>query len=130
MHLSYSMYSMRKNYFDSSSRSAGKPQKMHRLCETRKRKEFSAVGWFGSINYLTKLPPAPPLISSSSCLPTSILHFCQRFSPEAPSACFVYVSIPSTTPTPSSLFLSLCFLLLCADTLVDPTSRPQSEISS
>lgn len=115
----------------------GKPQKMHRLCGTRKRKESSAVGRFGSINYLTKPPPArrsppprPPARSPPSNHPPLPPLLCRRFSPEASSARSVYVSIPCTTPPP---FLSVslsAFLLLRVDTLVDPASRPRSEISS
>lgn len=76
---------MRKRYFNSLSRSAGKPQKMHRLCGARKRKESSAVEWFGSINYLTKPPrarrssPLPPAYPSPSTFPL----LCQRFKPRS-----------------------------------------------
>lgn len=129
-----SMYSLRKSHFDSSSRSAGKPQKMHRLCGTRKRKESSAVGWYGSINYLTKPPPAhrsPPLLPACPSPSTSRCSagvLAPKHWPLVP-AMFPSRAQPSSPPLSFSLSLSV-FSLLRVDTLVDPDGRPRSEISS
>lgn len=117
---------------DESSHSARKPQKMHRLCGTRKRKEFSAVGWFGSINYLTKSPPVhrspslPPVCPPPSTSRCSAGILAPKHRPLVPS---MFPSrAQSPFPPPHSLSLSV-FSLLRVDTLVDP-NRPRSEISS
>lgn len=123
------MYSMRKSInFDSSSRTAGKPQKMHRLCGTRKGKESSAVGWFGSINYLTKpLPRTAHLL----VLLLAHLHPLSRCSagvlapkhrPLVPSMFPSPAQLPPFPPPPphSSLFLSLSFFFYTST----PSSTP------
>lgn len=92
---------------------------MHRLCGTRKRKESSAVGWFGSINYLTKPPPAHRPPPSTSRCSADVLAPKHR-----PLYVSVYVFIPCTIhPSLLSFSLSLPFSF-CASTPSTPPVAP------